>query len=228
MSSRLSRYSKVAALADEPTPGRRAIAALAAGATAFLITQILLGLLFGFVWFATLFSSVALAVAAGTAVATMKRAMAVAYGILVAIGLALVSEAKAGEILGPGRFCGYSPIIDLMPGEKVTTLHSGIHSGSFRWDGAFGSLEVRGIGWASRPEGRIIKAASATSPARFEQRRDKDLYEVAIWNGGHGAAYFTSKRPINALQLQAISRVRLFEEGETPPNCDLRTAPSWE
>lgn len=89
------------------------------------------------------------------------------------------APAKAGELVGPGRFCGYSPIIDLLPGEKVTTLEGGIHGGSFRWEGAFGSLEVHGIGWASRPKGRMIKAATGTRPARFAQRRQQGRCETA-------------------------------------------------
>ena len=61
------------------------------------------------------------------------------------------SKANAGELVGPGRFCGYSPIIDLQAGEKVVTLQGGIHGGSFLWEGPFGKLEVHGIGWASPP-----------------------------------------------------------------------------
>ena len=149
--------------------------------------------------------------------------------VLTIIGIALISApVQAGELVGPGRFCGYSPIIDLMPGEKVTTLEGGIHGGSFRWEGAFGSLEVHGIGWASRPTGRMIEAATGTRPARFGQRRRNGRYEVAIWNGAHGAAYFISSRPFTAMQLEAIGRMVLFEEGQTPTGCDLRTVFSWD
>jgi hypothetical protein len=136
--------------------------------------------------------------------------------------------AEAAEIEGPARFCGYSPIIDLLPAEKVTTLEGGIHGGSFRWEGAFGSLEVRGIGWASKPKGRIVEVQTGTKPARFAQRRISKRYEVAIWNGGHGAAYFSSDKPLSAHQLRAISRVQLFEEGQDPSGCKLRTSFSWE
>jgi hypothetical protein len=48
-------------------------------------------------------------------------------------------------------------------------------------------------------------------------------YVVAIWNGRQGAAYFTSDQPITAAQLGAIDRVRLYQEGETPEGCNLRT-----
>jgi hypothetical protein len=137
-------------------------------------------------------------------------------------------EAKAGELSGPGRFCGYAPIIDLVAGEKVTTLQGGIHGGSFRWDGDFGSLEVHGIGWASRPKGAVVKAAAGAKPARFAQRRVKEGYEVSIWNGAHGAAYFKSPKPFTASQLRAVDRVLLFEEGQAPSGCDLRTIFSWD
>jgi hypothetical protein len=90
-------------------------------------------------------------------------------------------------------------------------------------EGAFGSLEVRGIGWASPPKGRIIEAATSTRPARFGQRRVKGRYEVAIWNGAHGAAYFISSQRFTAAQQEAIRRVTLFEEGQTPRGCNLRT-----
>jgi hypothetical protein len=145
---------------------------------------------------------------------------------VLAAGLPLLAE--AAELEGAGRFCGYAPIIDLLPGEKVTTLEGGFHSGTFRWEGPFGSLDVRGIGWASRPKGRMVEAQKGTKPARFAQRRKGDRYEVAIWNGGHGAAYFSSDKPLNAHQLKAISRVRLFEEGQDPSGCALRTRFSWE
>lgn len=142
--------------------------------------------------------------------------------------MAFSLPAAAGEIEGPGRFCGYSPIIDLLPGEKVTTLEGGIHGGSFRWEGPFGSLDVRGIGWASRPNGRIVEVQTSTRPARFAQRRVNRRYEIAIWNGAHGAAYFSSATPLTARQIKAISRVNLFEEGQTPSDCSLRTSFSWD
>lgn len=154
----------------------------------------------------------------------MRSEVAGLFGLTLALSVA----AQASDIEGPARFCGYSPIIDLLPGEKITTLGGGIHGGTFRWEGAFGVLEVHGIGWASRPKGRIIKAMSASHPARFAQRRENGNYQVAIWNGSHGAAYFISPRPFSAPQLIAIDRVELFEEGQTPSNCKLRTIFSWE
>lgn len=65
--------------------------------------------------------------------------------------------------------------------------------------------------------------ASSAMPARFAQRRTNGRFEIAIWNGAHGAAYFTSAAPFSKLQLAAIDRVALFEEGEHPIGCDLRT-----
>ena len=142
--------------------------------------------------------------------------------------LAILGEANAGEIAGPGRFCGYSPIIDLIAGERVITLQGGIHAGSFRWEGKFGSLEVIGIDWASRPEGSVVKAVPGTEPQRFAQRRVGKQYSVAIWNGANGAANFKSEKPFTKAQLAAIDRVTLFEEGQTPSGCGLRTVFSWE
>lgn len=146
-------------------------------------------------------------------------------GVLVAT---IAAPATAEQLEGPARFCGFSPIIDLLPGEKITTLQGGIHGGRFRWDGAFGSLEVAGIGWASRPRGRIITEQSDTNPARFEQRLTNGRYEIAIWNGGNGAAYFSSESRLTTPQIDAIDRVRLFEEGQEPADCDLRTVFSRE
>jgi hypothetical protein len=116
----------------------------------------------------------------------------------------------------------------LLDGESVTILQGGIHGGSFRWDGAFGSLEVRGIGWASRPKGRIVSEQTDLRPARFAQRRSDGRYEIAIWNGRHGAAHFISEHRFTNQQIEAIGRVRLFEEGETPEGCNLRTVFLWE
>ncbi len=138
------------------------------------------------------------------------------------------SAAAAASLEGPARFCGFSPIIDLMPGETITTLQGGIHGGRFRWNGEFGSLEVHGIGWASRPRGRLATEQTSTKPARFVQRRANGRYEIAIWNGRHGAAYFFSESRFTELQIEAIDRVMLFEEGETPEGCNLRTVFSWE
>ena len=154
--------------------------------------------------------------------------MRTAFFSAVIAGLLLSTEANAGELAGPGRFCGYSPIIDLQAGEKVVTLQGGIHGGSFQWEGPFGVLEVHGVGWASRPPGRIVKAGSGSRPNRFAQRRMKNGYSVAIWNGAQGAAYFESARPITREQLHAIDRVALFQEGQTPSGCKLRTIFSWE
>ncbi|MES1974762.1 MAG: hypothetical protein V4472_20090 [Pseudomonadota bacterium] len=158
------------------------------------------------------------------AISLGKLALSLALGIVMLDAVPV----KASELVGPARFCGYAPIIDLLPGEKVTTLEGGIHGGSFRWEGAFGSFEVRGIGWASPPKGRMLNPPTTEKPARFKQRRVKQGYQVAIWNGAHGTAYFTSPTPFGAPQLMAIERVRLFEEGQEPSGCKLRTIFVWE
>jgi hypothetical protein len=87
MTGRWARYQRVAALADTPTPARRAIAALVAGIVAFALVQLLLGTLWGAGWNAVLFSSVALGIAAAVAAATMQRGVAIAYGVLGALWL---------------------------------------------------------------------------------------------------------------------------------------------
>ncbi|RZF64957.1 hypothetical protein EWE75_08710 [Sphingomonas populi] len=148
---------------------------------------------------------------------------AVAAALLVSPVPALTTELE-----GPARFCGYAPIIDLLPGEKVTTLEGGIHSGSFRWEGPFGSFEVQGIGWASPAKGRMLTPPAADKPAIFAQRRVKNGYEVAIWNGAHATAYFVSQSRMRSSQMAAIKRVRLFQEGQEPSGCKLRTIFVWE
>lgn len=149
--------------------------------------------------------------------------------MLLAAAAALVSTpALANELEGPARFCGYSPIIDLLPGESITTLDGGIHAGRFRWEGPFGSLDVLGVGWASRPPGRVVRAQTTTQPARFAQRREDGRYVIAIWNGAQGAAYFSSDSRFTRDQVRAIGRVVLFQEGEPPMDCDLRTSFVWE
>lgn len=89
MAGRLARYHKVAALADAPTPFRRLAAAIVAGALAFILTQLLLGVLWGAGASAAFFSSVAFAVAAAVAAVTMRRARAVVYGLIGAVWLLL-------------------------------------------------------------------------------------------------------------------------------------------
>lgn len=87
MTKRLARFHKIAALAHEPTPFRRLMAGAVAGAIAFALTQLFLGVVWGAGASAVLYSSVAFAVAAAVAAVTMKRAMAVVYGMLGAIWL---------------------------------------------------------------------------------------------------------------------------------------------
>jgi hypothetical protein len=135
--------------------------------------------------------------------------------------------ASASELAGPARFCGYSPVIDLLPGERVVTREGGIHGGTFRWDGPFGTLDVAGVGWASRPPG-IVAGGTSTGLIRFRERRAHGQYTIAIWNGRSGAAYFSSRRRLTRQQIAAIDRVDLFQEGEEPQRCNLRTVFSWE
>ena len=93
----------------------------------------------------------------------MRRAC---FVILFSLGV-ITWPSTASELEGPARFYGYSPTIDLGPGEKITTLQGGIHGGSFRWDGDFGSMVVRGIGWASRPNGRLVMQPAEGRPGQF-------------------------------------------------------------
>ncbi|NML06483.1 hypothetical protein [Sphingomonas sp. G-3-2-10] len=148
---------------------------------------------------------------------------------LIAAVLAIAAwAAPPGDFTGPGRFCGYSPIIDLAEGERIEPLVGGIHAGTFRWEGAFGTLEVAGIGWAARPPGRLLAPPTGKGHARFAQRREEGRYVVAIWNRGKAAAYFRSATPLTGAQLEAIQRVDLFEEGQEPQGCNYRTIFSWE
>jgi len=147
--------------------------------------------------------------------------------VLAAFG-SLVPMASAAVLEGPGRFCGYSPIIDLADGEKITTLQGGIHGGSFQWDGSFGTMDVSGIGWAAQPKGSLVVSNDGQRPARFAQKRLNGRYVIAIWNGKQGAAYFWSDTRFTKAQIEAIDRVRLYQEGEEPEGCRLRTVFSWD
>lgn len=129
---------------------------------------------------------------------------------------------------GPGRFCGYSPIIDLVEGETIEPLEGGIHSGSFRWTGAFGTLEVSGVGWAGKPPGAALADKTGKGWTRFAEQGVKGHYQVAIWNGRQGAAYFKSPTRLTRAQLAAIDRVDLFQEGDEPEGCKYRTIFVWE
>ena len=151
------------------------------------------------------------------------------------LGLAAVLLFASGndELLkgldGPGRFCGYSPIIDLVAGERVQPLQGGIHSGSFRWEGPFGTLDVRGIGWASKPPGEARPGRTSAGQILFGPRRERHGFVVAIWNGRNGSAYFHSPKRFTPAQLSAIQRVSLFDElGPKPENCNLSTIFVWE
>ena len=149
--------------------------------------------------------------------------------IVAMLGLGTGSIANAGELQGPARFCGFSPIIDLKEGEAVTVLRGGIHSGTFLWSGSFGALEVTGNGWSSKPRGRMRYKATSKGHAIIAERHIKDEYVVAIWNRANGAAYFSSKQRLTKEQLAAIDRVDLFDENDPEPlGCKLRTVFVWE
>ena len=158
-----------------------------------------------------------------TSLDNMRRTWVV---ILFSLGV-FTSPATASDLEGPARFCGYSPIIDLRPGEKITILQGGIHGGSFQWDGDFGSMVVRGIGWATRPKGQLVVHPSEGRPGQFAQQKRDGKFVIAIWNGRQGAAYFESPARFSDEQRAAIGRVRLFQEGEAPSDCDLRTVFAW-
>jgi hypothetical protein len=87
MSTRLARYHKVAALAEKPTPLRRLVAGLVAASVAFALAQLLLGVLCGLGSNATLFSSIAFAVAGAFAAVTMRSGIAVVYGVVAVLWL---------------------------------------------------------------------------------------------------------------------------------------------
>ncbi len=140
----------------------------------------------------------------------------------------LAPPVAAQDWIGPGRFCGYSPVIDLLAGEKVTPLEGGIHAGSFRWEGSFGAMKVVGIGWASPPPGFVAAGRTSKGMTLFRQRRMKGEYRVAIWNRSHGVAYFSSPNRFTGAQRAAVDRVDLHDEGDEPQGCKWRTIFSWE
>jgi hypothetical protein len=149
--------------------------------------------------------------------------------LLAAVLFSAPVPAFAGELIGPGRFCGYAPVIDLAEGERIVTLSGGIHGGAFEWHGEFGVMTVRGIGWASKPSGRMLAQPTSKGHAVFRERRDDGRFVVAIWNHENGAAYFSSARKFTEAQLTAIDRVDLFDETKPEPSgCKLRTVFVWE
>ena len=87
MKGRLTRYHRVAALAEAPTPARRLVAACTAGALAFLITFLLLGALWGARELVLLCASAAFGIAAAAAAGNTRRGLAVVYGVLGALWL---------------------------------------------------------------------------------------------------------------------------------------------
>ena len=131
------------------------------------------------------------------------------------------------EWRGPGRFCGLGPIIDVTGDERIQSLTGGMHSGSFRWSGGFGTLLVRGIAWAAKPPGRALAQRTSKGHILFAERRERGGYTVALWNGDNGAAYFTSPQRLTSAQRAAIDRVDLFNEGEEPKGCTYRTVFSY-
>ena len=112
--------------------------------------------------------------------------------------------------------------------ERIVPLQAGIHSANFSWEGDFGEMEVRAIGWASEPKGRKIDKMTGKGHVRYAERKVDDGYSVAIWNGKKGAVYFNSPRRITAAQYAAIDRVDMFDEAEPDPeNCKYRMFFSW-
>ncbi|PXA98760.1 hypothetical protein DMC47_06870 [Nostoc sp. 3335mG] len=137
------------------------------------------------------------------------------------------APAAASELRGPGRFCGYSPVIDLVAGERVVTLKGGIHSGSFRWEGPWGRMTVWGSEIGSPDDEKVAVERTAGGTTRYAERREGDRYVITIWNRSSAMARFSSKRRFTAPQLAAIDRVELFDAGQRPEGCNLKTIFVW-
>nr|MBP6435335.1 hypothetical protein [Sphingorhabdus sp.] len=140
-----------------------------------------------------------------------------AYATTLAVLFAASSQVSGSELAGPGRFCGYSPIIDLIEGERIVTLEGGIHGGTFDWHGSFGTLNVWGIGWAGKPKGKMRHKLTDKGHAIFQPRKEDGKYVIAIWNKANGAAYFRSSSQFTKAQIMAIERVDLFDEAKPDP-----------
>ena len=150
--------------------------------------------------------------------------------VLLLLIVALIGEgsAKASHFTGPGRFCGYSAIIDLNEDESIETMSGGIHAGGFLWKGKFGVLEVLNIGWASKPPGVKKTNLTSTGQTIFLENWDDGKFQIAIWNRRNGSAYFRSPDEFSDEQMGAIDRVYLFDETESEPKgCKYRTVFSW-
>ena len=147
------------------------------------------------------------------------------------VGSCLAAPAAAEEsegFKGPGRFCGYSAIIDLRAGERIIPTGGGIHGGAFIWRGSFGELEVMNLGWAAEPTEEPMPYRTGTGQTQFPEVFQDGRYLKRIWDRAHGTATFRSKRPLTKGQLAAIDRVGLFTEGGAPENCNYRTVFSWD
>jgi len=142
--------------------------------------------------------------------------------------LAAGDPAAAHALHGPGRFCGYSTVIDLRADERVVTLEGSIHSGSFRWEGPWGHMTVRDSEIASPGHRKVAVERTPGGAIRLAERRDGNGYVVAIGNGRSAAAWFSNDTRFTAAQLAAIDRVTLFADGQQPERCDLRTVFVWE
>jgi hypothetical protein len=130
---------------------------------------------------------------------------------------------------GPGKFCAYAAIIELSDTENITAHMVGIHSARFTWQGSFGELDVRAIGWASEPKGRLAVQKTSLGHMMFAERRVEQGYEVAIWNGDHGAVYFRSPKRFTADQMNVIDQVDLFDEAKPKPEgCKYRMLFAWD
>jgi hypothetical protein len=138
--------------------------------------------------------------------------------------LVAAAGATAADLEGPARYCGYSAIIDLAPGEAVTAQSGGMHGGWFEWSGSFGTLQVRNNGFAKRPEGTRFRELTTTGQTRFHPTRKDGKYRIALWNRRYGTAYFQSDERFTESQLAAIDRVHLYDEWSKPEGCSFRTA----
>lgn len=144
---------------------------------------------------------------------------------LCALALFLTAQKADARFDGPGRFCGYSVVLDLQRGENIEAMSLGIHSGNFVWSGSFGRLEVSNVGWARKPEGVLEGTRKGLTTFRIERAGREGL---ALWNGRAGAAYFFGSGRITAEQRAAIDRVYLIDElSDEPQGCRYRTIFSW-
>jgi hypothetical protein len=156
--------------------------------------------------------------------------------VRVTAGAILAALAAAGAAAsdkpwtGPGRFCGYATVIDLLPAESIGERELGIHGAQYLWISDRGAVRIQEINWAAEPRPVARRLGTVNDAELVALGRKSKLGRYALWNGDHLAAYFTSSAVRSDTDALHIARRLMLVDhaGAKGEGCKYRILFSWD